>query len=111
MDNFTSGSKPILIQVAPGVWVDPTRHQFHAQRKYILLDGLGYRQLGLADSACSPWPIMRRLWIAGKIKIHQISPRCALLDLESWNRHLEACSDPDFWDKASENLNEYRGAY
>jgi hypothetical protein len=55
---------------------------------------------------------IRRLAEAGFIKVTFIAPRVWLLDLASWNQHVERVSaDPWFWDPEGKNLARYRGTY
>lgn len=51
---------------------------------------------------------IRRLGVAGFVRIVQPSPSVHLLDLDSWYAHLErTVDDPDFWDRDAENYKHY----
>jgi hypothetical protein len=86
-----------LITVAPGVFIDPLiRRDIDPAEQYILLDATGLRRLGLTGAQEK---LLLRLEYAGLIKTHKITPRRRLLNLSSWQRHLEAVdADPDYWD-------------
>jgi hypothetical protein len=97
-----------LAQMAPGVWVDPNRVKVDSERKWLLLDASGYMALGLSrDKQKSIY----RLFECGRIKLHRITPRLTLLDLESWEAHLQMVhDDPWYWENRR-NLEAYRGTY
>lgn len=89
---------PELVSVAPGVYVDPAVHaDIKPGQGYVMLDSRGLAKLGL--STCQDKTI-RRLAHAGMIDLYPISPRCRLLKLDTWEKHLKSVStDPDFWDR------------
>jgi hypothetical protein len=86
-----------LITVAPGVFIDPLiRREIDPAEQYILLDAAGLKKLGLTSSQEK---LLLRLEHAGLINTHKITPRRRLLNLSSWQRHLDAVdADPDFWE-------------
>lgn len=52
-----------------------------------------------------------RLAAAGFVECVLISPKCWLIDLDSWIRHLEACMmDPEYWETGGEALERYNAA-
>jgi hypothetical protein len=105
----SSESQGNLVQIAPGVFVDKSiRRQISQNRKVMLLDEAGYRALGLTEKQRnSLW----RLCEAGMLKIYPVTPRVRLLDMQSWNEHMERLeSDPWFWDDPA-NIQHYRGTY
>lgn len=111
-NNCSSGSdvkKPGLLEVSPGLFVDPTvRRECANGSGWVLLDPKGMQQLGL------PWNQRRQLWRlneAGFIRMAIYTPKMALLELQSWREHLVRVQDPWFWDKDGANLRKYRGTY
>jgi len=57
----------------------------------------------------SSYDTLKRLAAAGFIDFVHVAPGTHLLDLESWFRHLGDCmSNPDKWDKGSEDLETYQ---
>jgi hypothetical protein len=102
-----------LVQVAPGVYVEPgVRPELPVGRRMHLLSGHGgsasYAALGLTVRQEAT---LKRLAESGFIKIIWFAPRSGFLDLDSWDRHLAACADdPWYWDD-TKRINAYRGAY
>jgi len=45
---------------------------------------------------------LSRLITAGFIDSRRPSPSCTLFSLESWESHIEACADPEFWERCDE---------
>lgn len=106
------GTMP-LTQVAPGVFVDATKHrsELPAGRKRLLLDEAGYNAIGLSVATCKRHTTIRRLQESGFIKIAWVAPRIGLLDLDSWDEHVRQVeADPWFWEDAG-RLDRYRGTY
>ena len=107
------GEKPAnaagkLIQIAPGLWIDPARITLPVDRKYLLLDKRGYAEIGLT---IKQQKTLSRLFQAGWITLYTVTPRVWLLDLPSWRKHLETVSaDPWWWDDRR-HLEAYRGTY
>jgi hypothetical protein len=67
-------------------------------------------RLGLGENG---WNTLRRLMRAGFVQGTAVAPATTLLDLTSWENHLQAVQeDPEFWDADSpagaENLRRYR---
>jgi hypothetical protein len=55
------------------------------------------------------WATLTRLARGGFIEIIQVSPHCAMLNIDSWFNHLRRCAEhPDFWDSDGDNYKEYR---
>lgn len=51
---------------------------------------------------------IRRLGVAGFVRIVQPSPSVYLLDLDSWYAHIErTADDPDFWARDEQNYRHY----
>ena len=102
-----------LLRVAPGIYIDPTqRTEVYPGQSWMLLDKKGYEQLGIAGFGENKWETMRRLWEAGLIKLSLISPKLALLDLDSWKEHIRRCEeDPWIWDREGPVLKAYRRTY
>ncbi|MDD3885374.1 MAG: hypothetical protein PHI35_00700 [Victivallaceae bacterium] len=51
------------------------------------------QELGLKIS----YSVLRRLALAQFVESRQPSPCCFEINLESLEKHLEACTDPEFW--------------
>ena len=97
-----------VVQIAPGVWVDPARIAIPVERKYLLLDDRGYAEIGLT---VKQQKTLSRLFESGRIVLYIITPRVWLLDLTSWRKHLElVAADPWYWDDRR-HLEAYRGTY
>lgn len=110
----SNSEKPsVLVRVAPGIYIDPTqRTDAYPGQHWLLLDRKGYEQLGIAGFGENKWETMRRLWEAGLIRLSLISPKLALLDLDSWKAHLRRCEeDPWLWDREGPVLKAYRRTY
>jgi len=102
------GAKADLVQIAPGIFVDPKRVTLDQERHFLLLDADGYKALGLRKGNGKS---LLRLFECGKIKLHRITPRLSLLDLDSWREHMQQVGeDPWYWEN-TKNLSAYRGTY
>jgi len=100
-------SKPVLVSVAPGVWIDPIARRDIPPEDYVLLDAAGLRRIGLG---ASQEKLLRRLEYAGIIKCYQITPRRRLLAMSTWRAHLAALdADPEYWERP-ENRRRWRTA-
>lgn len=112
MDNSSSGSKPSLIQVGTGIYIDPVERLKLVGKRWVLLDERGYKQLGVDGFGPSQRDSMRRLSVEGFIRISVITPRVWLLDVESWLRHLDRCANaPWFWDRRGPAIAKLRRTY
>jgi len=106
-------SAPTLIEVAPGVFMDPDRRsKLPLGPRWLLLDDAGWARLGIEGLGQSQWQTVRRLWEAGFIRVSLAAPRTALLDMDSWAKHIARCAeDPWFWQAGMGNLEKIREAY
>jgi len=92
------GSDRVLIELAPGIWIDPLKRQdLSPRQEWVLLDQKGLARLGLGQSQMK---LLERLDHAGRIEVFKITPRRKLLKLSSWRDHLEGVrSDPELWER------------
>lgn len=98
------------VQVAPGIWVDTLQHKVSVEKnkRLMLLDKKGWDLLGLTPRHERT---LRRLHESGFIAIVQLSPRVWLLDVDSWEKHMDkVIEDPWFWEGEGRNIKQYRGA-
>lgn len=103
---MTEGKNVRVVQIAPGLYVDRSKHPAIPRSNWLHLDDAGYRSLGLSREHRNT---VDRLYLAGKIRLARIRPRVTLLDMDSWKKHIEECvADPWYWDRP-ENLRAYRG--
>jgi hypothetical protein len=101
-------SKVKVVQIAPGLYVDRAKHPSIQRGRWMHLDDAGYRAIGVTVKQRNS---LERLYEAGMIRMSKVSPRIVLLDLDSWEKHVQLCADdPWYWD-AEKNLNAYRGTY
>ena len=97
-----------VVQIAPGVWVDPARLAIPVERKYLLLDKRGYEEIGLT---VKQQKTLSRLFEAGWIVLYVVTPRVWLLDLASWREHLKRVASDPWWWSDRRHLETYRGTY
>ena len=97
-----------VVQIAPGLYVDRAVHPAIQRGRWMHLDEEGYRKIGVNLKQRNS---LQRLYEAGFLRMAKVSPRIVLLDMESWDKHVQACAaDPWLWDDA-DNLAAYRGTY
>lgn len=106
----SEAGRPPLIEVAPGIYINPViRVEMARASSLLLLDKRGLAQIGLTPSQ---FKSLRRLYEAGYIKMFCVTPRVAMLDVETWQRHIaRVAGDPWFWEREGEHLARYRGTY
>lgn len=88
--------KPVLVQIAVGVWIDPiSRRDINPHSRWLLLDERGIASLGMTPhQACT----LLRLGEAKFVRIAEITPKLRLLDIDSWDRHIATVTSDDlFW--------------
>lgn len=121
-----------MVRVAPGVcgWV-PAAGARHGVSRHVLCrwsrqgDGtyipvpMRYRMVRMtpattamlgfiSGSSRTRADTLLRLGAAGFVECVRISPKCWLLDLDSWFRHLEECMlDAEYWEPGGEALARY----
>jgi hypothetical protein len=121
-----SATRPDMVQIAPNKYVP---HRKGAQPPAVSLCSWTPN----ADGSYSPIPFtdrlvrldnkvgallgfaghqrttLRRLGMAGFIDIVMLTPKCTLINIDSYFNHLRRCSeDPDgFWDREGKNYKTY----
>ena len=132
-DAVASVVKPEMTRVAPGrhAWVPKTACDPAQIPQYCLCrwakqeDGtyapipFPYRLVRLTPETTSMlgfisgnrdirYSTLLRLANAEFVDVFKISPNCAMLDLDSWFKHLAECmSDPEYWDPGGEARERY----
>lgn len=97
-----------FIEVAPGVYVDPSLRAQLAEGEWQLLDAKGLENIGLTPSQMHT---IARLAEAAFVKVAKITPRLMMLNMPSWKAHLQrTAEDPWYWD-GGRNIDRYRGTY
>ena len=93
-----------LIQVEPGIFIDPTVRQQMKGRKFVYCDEDGLRELGLplrrmSNRRFAAIETLERLNALGLIKLSRVTPaRAYILDYATWEAHLQRTSeDPWYW--------------
>ncbi len=125
--NLDGTSTPMLSEAEPGIWAPskpslppidenalgywvrtpaagPNTYKLMAGSRWAKIDGKLAAILGVSTAT------IRRLAAAAFVEIRQPSPELYLLDLDSWQRHLDATDPaeaPDFWEPDGENRNKY----
>ena len=105
----TCPSIPPADETALGYWVrnpgaGPNAYTLRSGPRFAKLDARLAKTLGVSTDT------IRRLANAGFVEIRQPSPNLYLLDLDSWQHHLDEtdpADNPDFWAAGSENLKRY----
>ena len=65
-------------------------------------------EAGRSDMERCRYDTILRLGRAGFVDVVRVAPNTALLDLDSWYRHLADCmDDPDRWEEGSEDRETY----
>lgn len=103
-------SLPPVDETALGYWVrnpaaGPDAYTLRAGPRWAKIDQRLAALLGVSSDT------IRRLAAAGFVEIRQPSPELYLLDLDSWQRHLDATDPddaPDFWAIGHKNGNRNR---
>lgn len=128
---------PTMVRVAPGrhAWVpkdaatppdeyvmcrwskqaDGTFAPVPVAGRYVRLDSKTATLLGFPARAGAPdtpercrYDTILRLGRAGFVDVVRIAPNTALLDIDSWYRHLADCmDDPDRWEEGREDRETY----
>lgn len=127
---------PAMVRVAPGrhAWVpkdaatppdeyvlcrwskqaDGTYAPVPVAGRYVRLDSSTAELLGFPARAVSDerercrYDTILRLGRAGFVDVVRIAPNTAMLDLDSWYRHLADCMDaPERWEEGSEDRETY----
>ena len=101
-------SFPPVDETALGYWVrnpaaGPDAYTLRAGPRWAKIDQRLAALLGVSSDT------IRRLAAAGFVEIRQPSPELYLLDLDSWQRHLDdtdPAEDPDFWAPDKPNRNK-----
>ncbi len=124
-----AASEPDMIQISPTRWV-PSARMGGKVPKYSLCKWMpeadGYspairacnlqritkdllKALGFTpERESSRYETLFRLYNAGYISMVKISPRCWMLDIDSWYRHVERCiENPDMWEVGSKDYQKY----
>jgi hypothetical protein len=109
MGNNTSTSTT-LIEISPGIYLDPLRRKEIAPRNngMLLLRGdESWARIGLTPSQAQT---LRRLGEIGEIKLYPFAPHSMLLDMQSWEEHkARVLADPWYWEPGKGNIERYRG--
>lgn len=102
-------SLPPTDETALGYWVrnpaaGPNAYTLRAGPRWAKIDSRLAALLGVSSDT------IRRLAAARFVEIRQPSPELYLLDLDSWQCHLDDTDpevNPDFWDPEGANRNKY----
>ena len=102
-------SVPPQDEMALGFWV---RNPAGGAGAYLLKPGPRWAKLSDKLAACLGVSVdtLKRLAAAQFIGLRQPSPELYLLDLDSWQNHLDATDPetaPDFWAPGGDNRNRY----
>jgi hypothetical protein len=118
-------TRPDMVQIAPGKYAptsdqvpemtvcawqktaDGHYHPVPVAERWIRLDEDMLRILGFRGDRPRPDTLLR-LGRAGFIEVIQATPKCHMLNLDSWFNHLRRCAeDPFFWEDEA-RIDEYR---
>lgn len=102
-------STPPRDETALGLWIrdpksGPDAYKLRPGPRFARIDDRLAKALGVSRRT------VMRLAAAGFVETRQPTPGVHLLDLDSWQRHLDAtdpADNPDYWAAGSDNLKRY----
>ncbi len=129
-ERFHEATRPPMVRIAPGIFapvIDGGRAPKFTLAKYVDQHDGTYRLvpvlsqlvrvsnellhlLGLSDSTSKKgsYNTLIRLANAGFVTMVKVSPKCYMLDLDSWARHISKCAkNPDRFEPGSPDREVY----